>query len=209
MKNKPKIRVLIVDDHIIVRAGLSSILGAEKDLEVVGQAKNGIEAVHAVERLRPDVVLMDLMMPKMDGVEATAEISAKSPESKVILLTTFGTSDGIAHGLDAGAKGAILKNADNTQLAAAIRKIAAGGEYISPDIRQQLAVDPPLPDLTMRQKEILGSMIRGLTDRDIARQFGIRQDGVSDHVSAILRKLGAANRTEAVAIALRKHLLKI
>ncbi len=203
-----KIKVLIADDHTIVRAGLAALLGTEHDLEVIGQAKNGVEAIHETIRLRPDVVIMDLMMPKKDGVEATAEISAKVPTAKVILLTTFGTSDGIAHALANGANGAILKDADNTQIAAAIRKVASGGEYVSQEIRQQLAVDPPIPELTPRQKDILGSMVRGLTDHDMARQFGIRQDGVNDHVRAILAKLGAANRTEAVAIALRKHLLK-
>jgi len=204
-----KIKVLIADDHTIVRAGLAALLGTEKDLEVVGQAKNGLEAVRETLRLKPDIVIMDLMMPKKDGVAATADIAEKSPETKVILLTTFGTSDGIAHALRNGAKGAILKNADYTQLAAAIRKVAEGGEFISSDIRQQLAVDPPIPELTPRQKDILASMVRGLTDRDIARLLGIRQDGVNDHVRAILAKVGAANRTEAVAIALRKHLLKI
>ena len=203
-----RIKVLIADDHTIVRAGLAALLGTERDLEIVGQAKNGVEAVREAERLLPDVVIMDLMMPKKDGVQATAEITAKVPSAKVILLTTFGTSDGIAHALRNGARGAILKNADNAQLATAIRKVARGEVFVSPDIRQQLAVDPPIPELTPRQRDILASMIRGLTDRDIARQLGIRQDGVNDHVSAILQKLGAANRTEAVVIALRKHLLK-
>ena len=203
-----KIRILIADDHLIVRTGLAALLGTEKDLEVVGQAKNGIEAVRETVRLKPDIVIMDLMMPKMDGVAATAEISAKAPEVRIVLLTTFGTSDGIAHALAAGAKGAILKNADNTELARAIRKVAKGGEFISSDIQQQLAADPPIPQLTPRQQEILASMVRGLTDRDIAHQLGIRLDGVNDHVRAILQKIGAANRTEAVAIAMRKHLLK-
>lgn len=204
-----KIRILIADDHTIVRAGLAALLGTEADFTVVGQAKNGEEAVQEAVRLQPDVVIMDLMMPKKDGVAATAEIQAKAPTAKVVLLTTFGTSDGIAHALRNGAKGAILKNTDNAQLTTAIRTIAQGGTHIAPEIRQQLAVDPPIPDLTPRQREILASMVRGLTDRDIARQLGIRQDGVNDHVSAILQKVGAANRTEAVAIALRKHLLKI
>ena len=203
-----RIKVLIADDHTIVRAGLAALLGTERDLEIVGQAKNGVEAVREAVRLLPDVIIMDLMMPKKDGVQATAEIADRVPTAKVILLTTFGTSDGIAHALRNGARGAILKNADNAQLATAIRKVARGEEFVSPDIRQQLAVDPPIPELTPRQRDILASMIRGLTDRDIARQLGIRQDGVNDHVSAILQKLGAANRTEAVVIALRKHLLK-
>ena len=206
MKN---IRVLIADDHAVVRMGLAAMLELENDIEVIGQAKNGTEAVSESLRLSPDVVILDLMMPKKDGVEATAEIAAQVPSAKVILLTTFGTSNGIAQALRNGARGAMLKNADNAQLAQAIRKVAGGGEYVSPEIRQQLAVNPPIPDLTPRQEEILASMIRGLTDRDIARQLGIRQDGVNEHVSAILRKIGAANRTEAVAIALRKHLLNI
>ena len=201
------IRILIADDHLIVRTGLAALLGTEKDMEVVGQAKNGIEAVREAMRLNPDIVIMDLMMPKKNGVDATVEIAEKAPGTRVVLLTTFGTSDGIAHALAAGAKGAILKNADNAELVRAIRKVARGGEFISTEIRQQLEADPPIPELTPRQLEILASMVRGLTDRDIANQLGIRQDGVNDHVRAILQKIGAANRTEATAIAIRKHLL--
>jgi len=204
---KRKLRILIADDHLIVRTGLTALLGTEEDIEVVGQAKNGIEAVRDALRLHPDVLIMDLMMPRKNGVEATTDIAAKAPEVKVIILTTFGTSDGIAHALAAGAKGAILKNTDNTELVRAIRMVAGGGEFISPEIRQQLTIDPPIPDFTPRQREILASMVRGLTDRDIATQLGIRLDGVNDHVRAILKKIGAANRTEAVAIAMRKYLM--
>ena len=203
-----KIKVLIADDHTIVRAGLTALLGTEKDIEVVGEAKNGVEAVSNAVELHPDVVIMDLMMPKMDGVEATKELLRKAPSAKTILLTTYGTSDGIAHALRAGARGAVLKNADNSELAKAIRIVAQGGDYISPDIRQQLAADPPVPDLTPRQSEILESMVRGLTDRDIAQQLRLSPESVSEHVGAIRQKIGAANRTEAVAIAMRKYLLK-
>jgi two-component system vancomycin resistance associated response regulator VraR/NarL family two-component system response regulator LiaR len=203
-----KIKVLIADDHTIVRAGLTALLGTEKDIEVVGEAKNGAEAVSNAVELHPDIVIMDLMMPKMDGVEATKELLRKAPSAKTILLTTYGTSDGIAHALRAGARGAVLKNADNSELAKAIRIVAQGGDYISPDIRQQLAADPPVPDLTPRQSEILESMVRGLTDRDIAQQLRLSPESVSEHVGAIRQKIGAANRTEAVAIAMRKYLLK-
>lgn len=203
-----KIKVLIADDHTIVRAGLTALLGTEKDIEVVGEAKNGAEAVSNAVELNPDIVIMDLMMPKMDGVEATKELLRKAPSVKTILLTTYGTSDGIAHALRAGARGAVLKNADNSELAKAIRIVAQGGDYISPDIRQQLAADPPVPDLTPRQSEILKSMVRGLTDRDIAELLGLSTESVSEHVGAIRQKIGAANRTEAVAIAMRKYLLK-
>ena len=204
-----KITVLIADDHTIVRVGLAALLGTKPDIEVVGQAVNGLEAVAKSIRLKPDVVIMDLMMPQMDGVSATIALAEKAPKTKVILLTTFGTSDGIAHALESGAKGAILKSADNIQLVTAIRTVAAGGEYISEEVSQQLAIDPPIPELTPRQAEVLSSMIRGLTDRDIARQLAISHDRVTQHVCAILQKLNAANRTEAVGIALRKHLLKL
>lgn len=206
---KQKIRVLIADDHTIVRIGLATLLGAEKDIEVVGEAQNGEVAVKEALRLEPDVIIMDLMMPKKDGVEATAELKDMQPTVKVIILTTFGTSDGIAHAIECGAVGAVLKNAEDTELVTAIRKVAAGGRYISPEIKRQLEKDPPIPELTPRQMQVLQSMTRGLTNRDIAKQLGIRQDGVNIHVNAILQKIGAANRTEAVAIALHKHLLKL
>lgn len=204
-----KIRILIADDHTIVRMGLTALLETETDIEVVGQAKNGVEAITESCRLSPDIVIMDLMMPKKDGVEATAELKELQPDVKVIILTTFGTSDGIAHAIESGASGAVLKNAEDTELVTAIRKVAKGGNYLSPEIKRQLTEDPPVPELTPRQIQVLQSMTRGLTNRDIAKQLGIRQDGVNLHVNAILQKIGAANRTEAVAIAMRKHLLKM
>ena len=203
------IRVLIADDHTIVRIGLKALLGAEKDIEIVGEAKNGEMAVKEAMRLQPDVVIMDLMMPKMDGAAATAALRDRLPEAKVIILTTFGSSDGTAHAIESGAAGALMKTADDAALISTIRSVAGGMTVISPEIRRLLAEDPPIPVLTSRQTEVLQSMMRGLTNRDIAKQLGIRQDGVNEHVAAILAKIGAANRTEAVAIALRKHLLKL
>ena len=204
-----KIKVLIADDHKIVRVGLSALLGIEKDIEVIGFAENGKEAIKQTEKLAPDVVIIDLMMPVMDGAEATAEIHRSFPEVKILILTTFGSSDGIAHALSSGAIGAFMKNADNTELANAIRTVYRGERAISPEIKRQLELDPPIPELTPRQKDILDSMTRGLSNPDIAKQLGIRRDGVKQHINAILQKIGASNRTEAVAIALRKHLLKM
>ena len=206
---KQKIRVLIADDHTIVRIGLATLLGAEKDIEVVGEAQNGEVAVKEALRLSPDVIIMDLMMPKKDGAEATAELREKLPSAKIIILTTFGASDGIAHALESGAAGALVKTADDDALVATIRAVASGETVISAEIKRLLAENPPIPKLTPRQIEVLQSMTRGLTNRDIAKQLGIRQDRVDEHVAAILTKIGAANRTEAVAIALRKHLLKL
>ena len=206
---KPKIKILIADDHAIVRIGLSALLKTESDLSVVGVAKDGEEAVVETLRLKPDVIVMDLMMPKKSGVEATAEIHARLPEAKIVILTTFAASDGIKHALDAGATGAVMKTAEDAELVSIIRTIAAGGTVISDEIQQLLTEDPPAEDLTPRQLEILESVTRGFTNADIAKQFGIREQSVKEHISTILAKIGAANRSEAVAIAMRKHLLKI
>ena len=206
MKNK--IRVLIADDHAMVRMGLASLLGTEPDIEVVGEAENGKTALQKSIALKPDVIVMDLVMPNMDGTAATTEILKSLPETKILMLTSFGTADGIAHAIEAGAKGAMMKNADFSELVAAIRTIAAGGRAISPEIEHFMEEDPPVQKLTQRQSDILASLVRGLTNDDIAKQFSIQRSSVKDHLTAIFEKLGAANRSEAVSIALRKHLLK-
>jgi len=203
------IRILIADDHTIVRTGLAALLETVPGMSVVGEARNGNEAVQQTLRLRPDVVIMDLMMPKMDGAAATGELRELAPETRVLLLTSFATSDGIARAIDAGAAGVVMKDSPNKALIEAIRAVAAGKSAISPEVRRLIASDPPVQTLTPRQAEVLQSMTMGLTNRDIARQLSISEDRVEQHVRTLLEKLGAANRTEAVALAFRKHLLKI
>lgn len=213
MKGRPvqmaEIRIFVADDHAVTRVGLVSLLETEKGIRVVGQAENGAEAVAAAKRLKPDVIIMDLVMPKMDGVEATRHIHQTLPETSILILTTFGDSDDIAHALAAGAAGALMKNVGIGELVNAIHAIAEGKQVIASEIRQMLKESPPVPELTKRQIEILHSVTRGLSNRDIAQQLGITIDCVKDHVNAILTKIGAANRSEAVAIAFRKHLLKM
>lgn len=203
-----KVRVLIADDHTVVRIGLTALIESQPDLEVVGDADNGVAAVREAVRLLPDVVVMDLMMPRMDGVEATAELRRKVPAAKVVILTSYSTADGIAHAIDAGAVGALTKTADDSSLLSAIRIVAGGGRFISPRIARMLQESPPVPTLTGKQREILESMARGLSNVDIARQLDISPTVVREHITTILEKIGAANRTEAVAIALRKQLLQ-
>ena len=203
------VRVLLVDDHAILRMGLASLLSSKADIEVVGDAPNGPAGIRKALRLKPDVVIMDLMMPGMDGIEATRELLAKAPGSRVRILTTFGTSDGISQAMDAGAMGAVMKNCDFRELAEAIRTVAAGGRYVAADVERIISADPPAAALSPRQTEILQSIVRGLSNPDIARQLGISVDVVKEHVESIFQKIGAANRTEAVAIAFRKHLLKL
>jgi NarL family two-component system response regulator LiaR len=203
------IRVLIVDDHAILRMGLASLLASKSEIEVVGDASDGPSGIRKALKLKPDVVIMDLMMPGMDGIEATKELLAKAPESKILILTTFGTSNGINNALEAGAMGAVMKNCDFSELADAIRAVASGKRYVAADVERILVADPPVAALSPRQTEILQSIVRGLSNPDIAKQLGISVDMVKEHVESLFQKIGAANRTEAVAIAFRKHLLKM
>ena len=209
MNVRSKIRILIADDHAIVRTGLASLLNRQRDFEVVSQAKNGDETVAAALRDRPDVVIMDLMMPGKDGTEATTEIHATLPQTKILILTSFGTSDGIAHALQAGASGALVKTTENDELIDAIRRVAVGETVISPELENMMKNDPPLPELSPRQRAILQSMTDGLTSKEIGKKLGLKKDTIDKHINALLAKTGAVSRTQAVAIALRKHLLKI
>ena len=156
---------------------------------------------------QPDVVIMDLLMPEMDGVEATVELLRQLPAAKVLVLTSFGEADGVAHALESGAAGAITKTAEDAELVSVVRRVAAGGEYVSPEIKKMLHDNPPVPKLTPRQREILGYLVKGLTNRDIATLLSIREDTVEEHVNLLLAKINATNRTEAVSIALRKQLV--
>ena len=206
---KPKIRILIADDHAVVRAGLATLLGTEGDIEVVAEAKNGKEAVAMAIEARPDVVIMDLRMPEMDGTEATAKIRRRQPGTKILVLTSFGEADGVAHALESGASGAMTKTAEDAELVSVVRRVAAGEEFVSPEIKRLLHDDPPVPKLTPRQREILGYMVKGFTNRDIAAMLSIREDTVEEHVNLLLAKINATNRTEAVSIALRKQLVNL
>ena len=203
------ITVLLADDHSLVRLGLSALLAKQGDMKLVGEAVNGEEAVRLAARLDPDVIIMDLMMPGVDGVTATRRIRERNPDTKVLILTSFGTSSDVAHAIEAGARGAILKDAPNASLLAAIRTVAAGGESFADDIVRNITRDPVPRELTARQAEILKSVTNGLTNKTIAQQLKISPESVKQHLNAIFQKLGATTRAEAVAIALRKHLLKI
>jgi len=203
------IKVLLVDDHAIVRMGLASLLETAPEIKVVGSLGDGASAVREAGRLDPDVIVMDLMMPKMDGCETTSALLAEDPSRKVLILTTFGTADGISHALEAGAKGAVLKSIPFDDLVTAIKTVARGETYIAPEIRQILRETAPIPELSPRQKEILQSVSHGMTNEAIAEQLGISVAMVRQHLNALFAKIGASNRAEAVAIAMRKMLLKI
>ena len=192
----------------VVRTGLAAILSFEKDLEVVGEAEDGLKAVHLARRLKPDIVIMDLMMPVLDGVGATLRIAAAAPATKVLILTSYGSALEIRKALDAGARGAIMKSESDDVLLKAIRTIAAGERFVARDIEQTLSADEGV-QLSDRQRELLASITGGLSNDDIAQLLGISTSAVKQRLTVLFAKLGAANRTEAAAIALKKQLLKL
>ena len=204
-----KIRILIADDHSLVRMGLVSLIGYQRDMEVIGEADDGEKAVALATSLKPDLIIMDIMMPKLDGATATRRILEALPSAKVFILTSFGSSADLLKAVVAGATGAFLKDAPNDSLLDAVRRVAHGDTVIQKVIQQQLTEAPSLLSLSPRQLEILHSASCGFSTDDIARQLGMTPDGIKKHFASICAKLGAATRSEAIAIALRRQLLKV
>ena len=212
MTKPTPIRVMLVDDHAVVRSGLAAFLLAYDDLELVGEAASGEEAVRLSQQLCPDVVLMDLVMPGMDGATATRAIRERCPQIQVIALTSFKERELVQGALEAGAIGYLLKNVTADELADAIRKAHAGRPTLAPEAAQaliQATREPPAPgyDLTEREREVLALMVEGLSNPEIAARLVVSPSTVKFHVSNILSKLGVASRTEAVALALQHHLV--
>jgi DNA-binding NarL/FixJ family response regulator len=213
------IRILLVDDQKLIRQGMRTLLNLEGDIDVVGEASNGVEAIAAVEQMGPDVVLMDVRMPQLDGVAATRHITERFPDVAIIILTTFDDDEYVFEGLKAGARGYMLKDVGSDEIAAAIRVVAAGGALMQPSIarkvmaefgrmagtRAEPAPPPAAPDqstlvepLTERELDVLRALANGLSNREIAEQLVITEGTVKNHVSSLLAKLNARDRTQAV-----------
>ena len=212
MTPKEPIQVMVVDDHAVVRSGLRFFLLSCDDIELVAEAASGQEAIDLCQQTPPDVVLMDMVMPGMDGVEATQAILEKHPQTKVIALTSFQEGNLVQRALQAGAIGYLLKDVPIDELAAAIRAAHAGRSTISPEAAQALVKVttqmPPLgEDLTDRQREVLALIVEGLSNNEIAERLVISLATARYHVSTILSKLGAANRAEAAALAIKNKLI--
>jgi two-component system, NarL family, response regulator LiaR len=207
-----KIRVLVVDDHSILRGGLRTCLRTFGDMELVGEAANGEEAVRQAKALKPDVVLMDLKMPVMDGVEATRQIRACCPDTRVVALTSFVEKELVPRALQAGAIGYLLKNVSSQELAVALRAAAKGQSTLSPEATQALVqatsdVRSMIEPLTPREQQVLTLLVEGRTNLQIGQELGITESTVKSHVSTIIAKMGVASRTEAVATALKHGLV--
>lgn len=207
------IRVMIVDDHGMVRKGLMAYLKNMPDLDVVGEARDGQEAVNLVETLKPDVVLMDLIMPELGGVAATRQIHKRWPAVRVIALTSFQERDLVQDALQAGAISYLLKNIAGDDLADAIRAAYHGRATLAPEAVQALIQPEDADasfgrDLTRREEEVLALMVKGLSNPEIAERMTISRSTVKVHVSNVLSKLGASNRAEAISLALQHHLVR-
>jgi NarL family two-component system response regulator LiaR len=215
MSETKPIRVMLVDDHAVVRSGLSAFLLVYDDLELVAEASSGERAIQLCQQAQPDVVLMDLMMPGMDGATATGLIKEKCPQIQVIALTSFKEKELVEGALQAGAIGYLLKDVSADELASAIRAAAAGKPTLAPEAAQVLIqatrapAEKPGFDLTDRERDVLALMVEGLNNNQIAERLVVSVSTAKFHVSSILSKLRATSRTEAVAIALQNNLIKI
>lgn len=198
------IRVLFVDDHPMLRAGLAATIHAEDDMRVVGEAANGVEAVRLYSELKPDVVLMDLRLPEMNGVEAIRAIRAQDPQARVMVLTTYDGDEDIHRALEAGARAYLLKDMLRRELIDAIRTVHSGQRYLSPTVAARLAERASGQNLSAREVEILGLVVRGMSNKEMAGELGLAEGTVRIHLSNIFEKLGVHDRTQAAIAAVQR-----
>lgn len=202
-----RIRVLVADDHPLLREGIAAVIAGQVDIELVGEAGNGLEALDCFRRLRPDVTLMDLQMPGMNGIESILAIRSEFPDARIAILTTYSGDVRALHAIQAGAQAYLLKSSLRKELIETIRLLAAGRRHIPPEIASELAAHIGLQCLTPREIEVLQATALGFSNRDVALQLGITEDTVKGHMRLLMDKLGAKNRTHAVAIGLQRGIL--
>jgi len=209
MKEVEAIRVLLADDHPVFREGLHTIINAQSDMTVVGEAANGEQMLDAYKRFRPDVVLMDLRMPGMDGVEAITAIRKTFPNARIIVLTTYSGDDLIRRALKAGARAYLLKTIPRKELLETIRAVYSGYRRIAPEAAAQLAESVPGSELTAREMEVLRQIVKGLSNKQIAASLNVTESTIKYHVNLILTKLGVNDRTEAAMAAIQRGMIPL
>lgn len=201
--------VMLVDDHALLRTGVANIINQEADLQVIAEASNGLEAIEAYERYRPDVTLLDLRMPVMEGVEAVRQIRARDPQARVIVLTTYDTDHEISRALKAGAKAYVLKDISADQLIGCIRDVLAGKTYLAPAAAAKLAEGVTRVQLTPREMATLRLMADGKANKEIATELSISERTVKTHLGHLFEKLGVTSRTEAIKVATKRGLVRL
>ena len=209
MTNSTKIRIVCVDDHPIVRDGLASIFGLQPDMELIGAAESGAQALNLARQLHPDVILVDLRLPDMSGHELTRQILAHSPQARIIVLTSFEGDADIERALSAGARGYVVKGIVREELLGAIRAMHAGKKYIPGQLAEKIAEHLGLEKLSEREMQVLHEVAKGKRNKEIAAELSIAEDTVKMHVKNILEKLQVSDRTEAVTVALRRGILHL
>lgn len=205
---KEKLTIMVVDDHAVVRMGLKALLNSVEDFNVVGEAADGKEAVELAKKLRPDIIILDILMPGTNGVEAAMMIRKVTRRPRIVVLTTSTSARELNQIRDAGAKGLVMKGASNEEFIQAIKIVSQGGTYISSEAQALIAANPKVVKLTERQIQILGHLAHGLTNAEIGRLSGVTANCIKIHISTLFRKLNAANRAELVKIAMRDHLVQ-
>ena len=209
MKKKPTIRVMLVDDHPAFRKGLAALIKTEPDLEVVSETGDGNEAINLFRRHHPDIVLMDLRLPGMGGVEATIAIRKEFPEARVIVLTTFDMDEDIFRAMDSGAKSYLLKDTPEDELTSTIRAVHAGQEKLAPKLAERLAQRQKRPELSQREKEVLQLLVRGRSNKEIGSSLFITEDTVKAHLKTLFVKLDVQDRTDAAITAIRQGIVHL
>ena len=209
MKDDRKIRILVVDDHFVVRMGLIGVVNTEPDMEVVGEAADGNQAVEVFGRVKPSLVLMDVRMPIKDGITATKEIRTRHPDARILMLTTYDGDTEIHRAIQAGARGYVLKNSTGDELIPALRAVAAGKEWIPEEIANRLASRKRFEELTPRELQVLQQMATGQANKEIGDVLRITENTVKDHLKNILGKLRVADRTEAVTVAVQRGIIHL
>ena len=204
-----EIRILICDDHPVVREGLVTILMRQRDMKVIGEAKDGEEACRLYDKLLPDILLMDLRMPKMDGLKVITELMSRTPSPRIIVMTTYEATEDIRLALTAGAKGYILKDTESPQVWYTVRRVFAGESVLPPGVTTKLVDSLAQPELSERELQILKQLCAGKSNKEIAQKLYISESTVKHHVKSVFKKLGAVSRAHAIAIGVKRGLIRI